>query len=274
MINITHGELLNIQKRLQTNLNCLDDLINNHGKVVALHKGENRTEKDLVNDYFFFCLTKGVRSLLAVDILLTEGLFEDSSILMRSSYECYLNGSYVSEHPEKVDDLLVNRVGLWTGSLKHPLNDKGNPKRNKVIIPETGETINYGVTISEMAKNTSSKNDALAHIPFYKFLSEFVHVHIKASGAYRTSDDKRYSIQGGYSSSYYTMTNSLYISWLLLDSAIDYIHENGADVFDYEHELDASREILISTIKELGFSEELKGLKNSIISRLCEGYYT
>lgn len=274
MLNNGHEELIALQRRLQQNLYCLDDLIKNHGKVIALHKKEDRTTEDLVNDYYFFCLTKGVRSLFSVDILLTEGCFEDASILMRSSYECYLNGSYVFENPDKVDDLLVNRIGLVTGSIQHPLNDKGKSKRSKVVIPETGETINYGVTIAEMAKNTSNKDDSKVHIPLYKFLSEFVHVHIIASGSYRTNDHKEYSVQGNSTAAFYTMINSLYISWLLLDVSIDYIHDNGAAVFDYEHELDISREMLIDRVSKMSFGEEIITLKNSMLSRLCDGYYT
>jgi len=262
-------EIVNLQERLQQNLDCLDDMIKSHGKVIALHS-EDKTTDDLVHDYIFLCITKGLRTLNSVDLLLTEGQFEDSTILMRASYECYLNGAYVYNDNQKVHELLLIKLGLYSGTLEHPLRNNGKPKRQKVVIPETGEHVDYGISIAEMANNTSSEYDSVVHTPFYKFLSEFVHVHIMSSGSYRTEDHQWYTSTSSPYAAFYTITNSLYISWLLLDITIDYLHDKGVNVFHYDMELNFSRELLTSTVQNMGFADELKSLKTDMLSRLSE----
>jgi hypothetical protein len=266
-LKISAERLNTLQVRLQTNYDLLVSLINEHGEVIALHE-EKQSEKSLIHDYFFFALSKGTKTLSSIDFLLSEGSFEDANILIRSCYECYLNSSFVLNNPKKVHELLLVKIGLERGRLHHPLSNRGKPKLNKIISPETGLELDFGVSIFEMSRSTLNSTDKIIHTSLYKFLSEYVHVHIMTSGSYRTDSGDWYTVETKVESSVQSIMMGLYVSWLLLDLALSYLEDSENDVFIYDMHLENTGEMLLELFTEADFSENLTSLKQDLINRI------
>ncbi|KLV05128.1 hypothetical protein ABT56_13135 [Photobacterium aquae] len=267
-MEIDFAFLTTIQKRLQNNLDVLESTIAKHGEVIALHKN-NKTQSDLVHDYIFLCLTKGTRSLSSSDLLITESYLEDALILARSSYESYLNAAYIYENPDKVKELLITKLGLARGIFSHPLSKSGYPNRKKVTNPLTGNNEEYGVTIAKMAMSTPYPYDEEAHHLLYQFLSEFTHVNIVSSGAYRTVDQMRYIVAPSSESIFSTTVICLYVSWLLLDLTVDYIESKRVPLMFIDLQLVESGELLMHAIENLNFDSSLESLKEYMLKRIA-----
>jgi len=107
MIKKKHGEMYVAFE------NCLDVLhtfLLKNGTVKVANCSTS-SDKELAHDHMLFCLAKATRSLVSVDLLMKNSSFEDSLILTRSAYECYVNAGAVLNTPELVDQLIRVRLG-------------------------------------------------------------------------------------------------------------------------------------------------------------------
>lgn len=270
-MDISFDFLENLQRRLQRNLDTLAMIVEQHGRIMG-RSSDTKDSSVLVHDYIFLCLTKGTRSLSAADILITESHLEDSLIIARTGYECYLNGAYVFSEPEKVRELLIARIGLASGALEHPLRKSGKPDRTKVRNTKTGCIDDYGTTIYKMACSTNYNSDEGAHVPLYKFLSEYSHVNIISAGAFWASDHESYSVEANPESVYPTLVICIYVSWLLLDLAVDFLESKQFPIFVFDLELEASSIDLVQAINDLQFDSSLEGLKVHMLDRIAAKY--
>lgn len=260
-----------LQCYLQDHATFISRIIEKYGKVEVIQKSRNNQpidQSDLIHDYVFFCYTKGTRSLIASDILLTEGFFEDVKVVLRSSYECYLNAGFAYHNPNKINDLIGLRVGEYFGRYLHPVDKRGRIIRKQIIHPVTEEIIDFNISVAKMASGTGNEWDAKVHSDLYSFLSEFTHVHIIASGSYRNNAEDWYSVEPDISSAYYTMALSTYISWLVFDSALKYAQTKGFNQKTLPRQLQKSIRLLLRTFSEIGFQGKLKPLQESLINRL------
>jgi len=268
-------ELHSLQCYLQDHAIFTSRIIQKYGKVVVIQKKNESLPidyDDLVHDYVFFCYTKGTRSLLAADILLTDGLFEDAKIIIRSAYECYINAGFALHNPERINELIELRVGEYFGRYEHPLSKKGNIIRKKLIHPVTKEIIDFNTSVAQMASNTTKQWDAKVHPGLYSFLSEFTHVHMIASGSYRNDTEDWYSVEPDFEAAYYSVALSTYISWLIFDSAIERITSKGLTQKTLIKHHQRSIRLLIRIFSKIGFQEKLKPLQESLINRLKSSY--
>jgi hypothetical protein len=269
-------ELHSLQCYLQDHAIFTSKIIQKYGKVVVLQKrskSQATDQNDLVHDYVFFCYTKGTRSLLAANILLTEGLFEDAKIVIRSVYECYINASFAFRNPDKIDDLIELRVGEYFGTYTHPISKKGSIIRKKLIHPITKEVIDFNTSVAKMASNTNKEWDAKVHPLLYSFLSEFTHVHMIASGSYRNDTEDWYSVNPDFEAAYYSIALSAYISWLLFDSALEFIKSNGLVQKTLIKQHQKSIRLLLRIFSKIEFQEKLQPLQESLINRLKSSYF-
>lgn len=263
--------MLEVQKVTQKVLDQLYTLVHTHGDVEGLKKSAKREE--LVQDYVFFCIAKGAKSLSAADLLNTEGYFEDVKVLIRSAYECYLNAAYVMNDDQAVDDLVVKKLGLYFGSFKHPVNEKGWPMRNRVEDVETGEISDYKTSVRYMSKNSYCSYDGDVHDDLYGFLSEFVHVHMIASGSYRSKDNKAYMLEN-LEGAFHTIVLSLYVAVLLLDLAVDYLSDTrraiGSWAFlDADMQSIAAAQVVEKAVTRMEFGESMPKLKAAMLDRIA-----
>jgi len=260
-------ELHKIQCTLQDLISNSLELINEYGDVIALPKKE-KLQDEVVHDFIFFCFTKGTKSLMAIDSLLTEAYIEDAKILARSAYESYLNGAYILEHPENVNFLVAAKVGTYFGHYKHPVSKKGKKIVSKMILPSTKEIVDIKVTLKMMAEGTYNKNDANVHENLYSFFSEFAHIHMMASGSYRTGDNARYTTETSTDGIYATLFLCLYIAWLLFDMVITYLYKNTKNLDEIINFRNSIKSYLGEILEQIEFVKELELLKLNMKNRL------
>lgn len=152
-------------------------------------------ETNVTNDFFYYCVTKSAKTLIAINRLIEEHLGEDAQILLRASYENYLAISFLAANPDRLDDLVAKKVGVHTGYLQHPVSPSGRINYRKVIDPDSGEHLPFDLSIAEMVSLGKYSEDREVHWPLYGFLSEHCHPHMMASGNYRDKTNLRNSYE-------------------------------------------------------------------------------
>jgi len=160
--------------------------------------------------------------------------FEDSLILTRSAYECYVNAGAVLNTPELVDQLIRVRLALFIKLNKHPLSNKGRPVRNKVIDWRTGNTIGYGHSLKALVAKTKSTNDQQTHALFYEFLCQFTHADFVSVDSYKTEYNSEFTACETPHMKHGSLLVSSYTSWLMLDLLIDFLKFLGQSPKLYE----------------------------------------
>ncbi|QDS37492.1 SEC-C domain-containing protein [Brevibacillus brevis] len=154
---------------------------------LLIHKWGDISSDDISffsqHEYIFFCLTKTLKSIRSILNQLDNILIEDSYILLRSIHENYLNIVYVVNKPEKLSDLIAEKVGVERGTHKYDI--KPNGKENKQILVEisSGEKIDIGrgTTGYDMASCSKYIEDTKIYNLLYKFASYFTHTNLLAS---------------------------------------------------------------------------------------------
>jgi Family of unknown function (DUF5677) len=251
-----------MQVALQDEIGLLQKLIARKGRS-HVRLGSAIPNAELLHDYIYFCLSKATRSLLAIDLLLTESFTEDSKILARSAYECYLNGAFALANPGRIREIALAKIAVHAGYLHHPKSGKGHIMSHKIIHPVTNKIIPYGVSFYELSISTGIKEDANVHAGLYQFLSEFVHVSMVASGSYRRKKDTKYDATSNVTSIFPTIFLCLYVSWLTLDLAAKLSKQ-----VNLEETVQNDAALLLNVLAQIQFVDELKNLKDAIAIRL------
>ncbi|MDZ7962823.1 MAG: DUF5677 domain-containing protein [Aulosira sp. DedQUE10] len=205
------------KRRLCSQICLFQEIVFEYGTADAVADDDFSQER-IVHDYVFYCFTKACKTLMAVSLLLDNKLPEDAMILLRSVYESYLHIVYVLQNPNRIDDFVQKKIGLYVGRFKHPLSKKGDKKFNQVIDSQTGEISTYGIGMSTLVSGSKYQFDKDVHKVMFPFMSEYTHPNMIASGNYR-EDDIYYS--------YWQASNTLqsaffavYISTLVLGEAL------------------------------------------------------
>lgn len=256
-----------LQCIVQDHTTVLTHLIEEYGDVLAV-RHDKTIVSEFVHDFAYYCITKGTRTLGTIDVLLTNKYLQDTLILLRSVYESYLNAAYCVNHPDKTNNLISAPVGLYVGWYENPKSKKGKPIRHQIINPNTNEAETFLISIEEMSKGTGNDWDAKSHRKFYSFLSEFAHVHMIASGAYRTEDELHYTLEVSDDALSYTMMHSAYVSSLLLEFALSIAAEDSVIKRDYTSIFLENSDFIIENIEKMSFGEEFENLQDSMINRL------
>lgn len=203
------------------------DLLSDAGSVLASLRGwiaqhadrrtveTNQVQESYVHDFLSFTVTKASRSLEAAIRLLEADFNEDALVLARAAYECYLHEAFIATHPDRVDDVLISKVGAYLGAFEHPVTKSGRPKWREVVDPATGESYSHGIPLGELVNGTRHDADAAVHPQLYGFLSEYAHVHFIVLGAYVTHDFSRFSSKPAPHQRFSATLFVSYIAWLI-----------------------------------------------------------
>jgi len=191
----------------------IESLIDECGEIKVISKPKGTAEsQDYYHDFVYFVLTKSCKTLSA-SMILTENLYsEDSQILIRSVYENYLSLKHLSKNMDDLYHFLTKTVGLAAGIYTHPISKKGNIQRTKLFDPKTGETSNFGLSISRMAESMDSKNEQIVHKTLYPYLCELTHLNMMSSGNYRNKEETKYT----YRSSEPSINPYIFIPYVLI----------------------------------------------------------
>jgi len=227
----------------------------------------NYNDANVANDFFYYCFTKSTKTLIAINVLIEERLGEDAQILIRAAYENYLAISFLVSNPDRLDDLVAKKVGAHTGYLQHPLTSRGRIDYRKVIDPDSGEKLPFGLSVAEMVSLGKYSEDREVHWPLYGFLSEHCHPHMMASGNYRDKTNLHYSYENKIQV-LQAVVYATYIYVLLLDEARCFQQLKRPEAGKASKLIKAGIAIIKRALKILIFEQPMERLPNAISSRL------
>lgn len=223
-------------------------------------------DRYVINDFFYYCITKSTKTLIAINLLIRSNLGEDAQILLRSAYENYLAASFLLANPARLDDLVGKKIGVHTGYFKHPINSKGKSDRRNIVDPCSGEVLPFEVPVAEMASTGRHTEDNDVHWHLYGFLSEHVHPHMMASGNYRDESRIRYS----YVTQTQTLQASIFATYIYLLLLCEVRYFEGLDDLDLKSTDKLARsgaEIVERTLSVMEFDPPMDALPIAIRAR-------
>lgn len=242
------------------------------------------TDKDhLINtyhDYIYYCFTKSTRSILASIKLSDSYLREDSLIILRTVYENYLRLAHTLNDPNKINEYVIQTVGLSTGLYSYKKRNNGTLNYKQIVDSRTLEELSYGTSTSTMAKYSFNSKDISVHNNIYHYLSEHTHPNMMASGNYRITDKNHYSVDP-VSISLEVPFFALYLTYILGD-ALYYYHTNInkwnlegltlKDFLDFTRLRKNMQDELLIFIELLEFDKLPDKYRNLLIERVTYNY--
>jgi hypothetical protein len=237
--------------------------------AVAKAIAENRYEDDYVaNDFFYYCFTKSTKTLVALNLLISQHLGEDAQILVRSAYENYLAMSFLAANPSRLEDVVDKKVGLHTGHFRHLVTPKRRVDYRKIIDTESGEILPFDLSVAEMASLGRYSEDREVHWPLYGFLSEHCDPHMMASGNYRDRTDHRYSYENKHQV-LQAVVYATYVYTLLLAEVCQFESLQKTDSRDSAKLLKKGVAIIKRALAILVFEPPLESLPEAMKNRLA-----
>lgn len=261
-------------------LSFIGYMVDKYGNVYVIgsDKALEESVPEYHHDYFYFCLTKATRSLLASNILADMRFREDAMVLARSAYETYLLIANVINNELFINDSVILSLMLINGDAKYYRQKNGKIDFRKVIIEGVNKPLKYDMSISELSKNTFNKYDYLIHKQLYKYMSEFLHSNFIGAGNYRTDNDKKYDVEPKtvYLDIHFIV---MYNTYLLLQSMYQEYHKYNLylfnqidenEIFELKCMIDLLKKYLNIILNELNFSMSYPNLKDLILKRINE----
>jgi hypothetical protein len=96
---------------------------------------------ELASGHIFFCVTKAIKSLQAIEKLTDDGFGEDGLILVRSIFESYLSSVYLLARPAQAEVLVLARVGLEAGTHEYATKKSGVTDYYRIRELRTGRML-------------------------------------------------------------------------------------------------------------------------------------
>jgi hypothetical protein len=182
-----------LRAAMQLQVQALGEIVSEFGVVMSKPDGSATTD-EAGHDFLVYCVARCFRMTRAVTVLFDALLPDETYPLSRSIYEHYLALACVLRSPRFLDEFLIKPIGLYSGTLVHPVSRKGTPIRRTIVRPATGQVYSGSMSIRELAYSTGYKWDGPLHEVLYPHLSEHVHPNMLASGDYRDASNTRYAV--------------------------------------------------------------------------------
>lgn len=211
---------------------------------------------DIEEDFVYFCFAKFTKTMISINILVKEKLYEDALILLRSNFECFINAKAVVFSPESLNSFIEYKFGLIDGKKYK----KKNGRSDKIRDVSTGEEFDYIDKIYDMAKK-AKETDSYKYL--YKYLCEITHCNFITSVYYR--DGAVYSYEKVNEVALYNVLlwsvylNYKFYNWLIEDDIfdIDELEDEVADVLNKDFiVLLGEFDKIISDIKKINSNDE------------------
>lgn len=171
-------------------------------------------------DFILFCVTKTQKTLNAILNLIENGLSEDAFILIRSIYESFLYISFVLKNPNKFDDLVTAKLGLYLGTHKYATKKGKEDRRTIVEVANEEKKFKGHISTYKMAQSTGYNEDVKIFDILYDFLSSYTHPGVLSLLAY-VNEDKRFDATMR-NINFETIVLTIFISTLILDKLRSY----------------------------------------------------
>lgn len=134
------------------------------------------------NDYIVFCLTKNLKSLKAIKILLANNFGEDALNLVRTNFENYLEINYAIYNPESLKDFLHCREGVLSSTHSFERGHYIEISSFKKFKP-----------LNNFQKSELSPQYKQEDVELYKYLYDYLssHTHLDIRTAHNYVDIER-----------------------------------------------------------------------------------
>lgn len=206
-------------------------------------------EIDVEEDFIYFCFAKFTKTMIAIDTLIENKLYEDALILLRSCYESLINAKAVVFSPETLEHFVEYKLGLIN-------NEKYKKKKlGKIQNIDTEEEIVYIDKIYDIAKKAKEE---VSYKYLYKYLCEITHCNFITSGYYR--DGAVYSYEKENMIALYNLLLwSIYINYKFYNCLIE---DEIFDIDELENEvLDVLNDDILIIVEE--FESLIVDIRNS-----------
>ncbi len=196
------------------------------------------SDLDIEEDYIFFCLTKFTKTMISIQNLIKNDLYEDALILTRSNYECLIHAKAIVENNNMITHLVEYKFGLLNEKrYKFTKNNNGRINRSRIAdIDNPNEEFNYIHSISSIANQA---NERVSYEHIYSYFCDITHCNFITSAYYR--DGVNYS---------YEMVNDLalynVLLWNVYFSIKFYITLIDAEIFEIEELEERVLDVLLS----------------------------
>ena len=201
-------------------------IIHKYNKELSVREAD---DPEFLKSYCYFILSKNLKTIKSIEVLIDNNLGEDAIILIRSIYENYLQILMAIYSPQQLQDELNAKIGLIQNLYERK---KGN--FNTLINKQTKKEVRLltGIKRATLNPNTKIEDEAI-YSYLYNFLSSFTHPDISTIEQYIGSEgfthvERNLIIE---SKLYLCLVNILLMSELIDSSLIDDISLNDFKVF-------------------------------------------
>jgi hypothetical protein len=184
-------ELLAIRKWSKLEPTFRDILTVSRMMLLEYGQAKNLSEIDKVhslNDMFFLCVAKTVKSGTAVLDMGERGFGEDALTVCRSMLEAYFTISFLIRNPLRVNDIVSCVVAVTAGVAEERFVKIDGVKTRAVVEKASGNVIGRSVSVWDKAKNGHWPQDIDLYKVTYSYLSDFAHPSIYSIEAYVRKD--------------------------------------------------------------------------------------
>jgi hypothetical protein len=184
--NFSHDFIETINDLKSEIINCIYVF----GFVLDKHINVNRQDdsvwgkQTLDQEYINFCITKTIKTLRGIRILLDNFMSDEALILCRSIYENFLHIAFIKKNPEKIDDLVKAKIGLRTGTHEYKKTNTGRLDKRIIVEKETSKEYESHISAYRMAESSRCHLDVELFNDLYRGLSEFTHPSIFSIDSY------------------------------------------------------------------------------------------
>lgn len=207
------------------------------------------SDLDIEEDYIYYCFTKFTKTMIAIENLLKNELYEDALILVRSNYECLVNAKSIIKNDKMIDHLIDYKLGLLN-QKKYDFvkSKKGNNIWGKISpIKDKSIEIAYISNISQIAE-VAEEETSYKYI--YSYLCDITHCNMVTSPYYREGIQYTYKLANDLVL-FNVLLWSIYFNLKFYNTLID------SEILEIQELEDSVLDILISDqIKVLKFFED------------------
>ncbi|UCE94553.1 MAG: hypothetical protein JSV73_04570, partial [Flavobacteriaceae bacterium] len=169
-----------IKYRQSLQIRTLEHIVQSYGIREGWLTGD---DSRLVEDAFYFGLSKGCRALRAFRLLYDLGYHDEGLIVLRAVYEAYLFAACASTSDvETVAQHLVKHpIGITLGIFEK----RKSSGKKAIVDTRSGKLMKTRNTQpASFVKATGHKLDVKIHPFLYSFLCDYAHTNMSTSGSY------------------------------------------------------------------------------------------
>ncbi|MDO1500503.1 SEC-C metal-binding domain-containing protein [Winogradskyella maritima] len=182
---IESGEIEISESKLSIILSELYDLFDKLKYVYALIIAKHSNEDEQIvlmgnlniDHYILFCLTKNLKTIEAIGVLLDNHFGEDSLNLTRTNYENYLEILYAKYNSKSLKEYVIAKEGIFNNTHIY--------KRGHIVDKKTEEKFKSLNNYEKSKLNTKYESiDIEIYKYLYDHLSSFTHLDLRTAGNY------------------------------------------------------------------------------------------